>query len=80
MSLNDLLPSIHQKLIVEGKPFLMSGAQLRTDYFLQLDKKTLNAGTVFCNWTANIVTYLVIQVPVGWRDIEVQKDIYNTDW
>lgn len=22
---------------------------------------------------------LVIQVPVGWRDIEVQKDIYNTE-
>lgn len=72
-------PAVHpQKLIVEGKPFLMLGAQLRTDYFLQLDKKTLNELEPYFELAANM-NILVIQVPVGWRDIEVQKDIYNTE-
>ena len=56
----------------------MLGAQLRTDYFLQLDKKTLNELEPYFELAANM-NILVIQVPVGWRDIEVQKDIYNTE-
>lgn len=64
-------------LMVQGKPFLMLGAQLRTDYFLQLDKKTPDELDPYFK-LASDMNILVIQVPIAWRDIETQKEVYNT--
>lgn len=64
-------------LMVNGKPFLMLGAQLRTDFFLQLDKKTPDELAPYFELAANM-NVLVVQVPVAWRDIEPEKDAYTS--
>lgn len=64
-------------LMVNGKPFLMLGAQLRTDFFLQLDKKTPDELAPYFELAANM-NILVVQVPVAWRDIESEKDVYTS--
>ena len=47
-------------LMVNGKPFLMLGAQLRTDFFLQLDKKTPDELAPYFELAANM-NILVVQ-------------------
>ena len=69
---------ITKHLMVNGKPFLMLGAQLRTDFFLQLDKKTPEELAPYFELAANM-NILVVQVPVAWKDVEAEKDIYNTE-
>jgi hypothetical protein len=64
--------------MVNGKPFLMLGAQLRTDFFLQLDKKSPEELAPYFELAANM-NILVVQVPVAWKDVEAEKDIYNTE-
>lgn len=70
----NLEPSVH--LLVEGKPFLMIGAQLRTDYLLQLEKKTPEELEPYFQLTAN-TNILAVSVPIAWRDIEKEKDEYD---
>lgn len=66
-------------LTVNGKPFLMLGAQLRTDFFRQLDGKTAEELDPYFSLAAQM-NITVVQVPVGWRDIEPQKDQYSNEW
>lgn len=69
---------VTKHLMVNGKPFLMLGAQLRTDFFLQLDKKSPEELAPYFELAANM-NILVVQVPVAWKDVEAEKDIYNTE-
>lgn len=66
-------------LTVNGKPFLMLGAQLRTDFFRQLDGKTSEALDPYFALAAQM-NIMVVQVPVGWRDVEPLKDQYSSEW
>lgn len=63
-------------LMVEGKPFLMLGAQLRTDYFMALDGRSADDLHDYFKLAADM-NIMVIQVPVSWRDVEKTKDQYN---
>ncbi len=64
------------RLTVDGKPFLMLGAQLRTDYFIRLDGRTLdNLGDYFALAAGLNIT--CIQVPVAWSDVETSYDSYT---
>lgn len=63
-------------LYVQGEPFLMLGAQLRTDYFMQLDGKTYDELEPYFELAAN-TNILVVSVPVAWRDIEKVKGEYD---
>lgn len=63
-------------LEVDGKPFLYLGAQLRTDFFLQLDGYTLDdLGYLFK--LASRLNITCIQVPVCWSDIETAENVYS---
>lgn len=64
-------------LDVNGKPLLMLGAQLRTDYFLQLENKTLDQLAPYFE-LAKKLNITVIQVPISWRDVEPEKDKYTS--
>ena len=69
---------ILRHLMVDGKPFLMLGAQLRTDFFLQLDKKTPEELSEYFELAAKM-NILVVQVPISWKDVEPLKDQYAGD-
>lgn len=74
------VPAVEQggvrHLMVNGKPFLMLGGQLRTDFFLQLDKKTPDELDPYFELAANM-NVMVVQVPICWKDIEPKKDSYS---
>ena len=53
-------------LEVDGKPFLMLGAQLRTDFFIQLDNKQLDELDKYFEY-ARSLNVTVVQVPISWR-------------
>lgn len=63
-------------LEVDGKPFLMLGAQLRTDFFRQLEKKSLADLDSYFE-LASRLNITVLQVPLTWRDVEPDKDDYR---
>ena len=63
-------------LMVEGEPFLMLGAQLRTDYFIQLDGKSYDELDPYFELAAK-TNILVVSVPICWRDIEKTRDEYD---
>ncbi|MDR0542679.1 MAG: DUF4978 domain-containing protein [Dysgonamonadaceae bacterium] len=63
-------------LMVNGKPFLMLGGQLRTDFFLQLDKKTPDELNIYFDLAAKM-NVMAVQIPIGWKDIEPRKDSYT---
>lgn len=63
-------------LEVDGKPFLMLGAQLRTDFFIQLDNKQLDELDKYFEY-ARSLNVTVVQVPISWRDIEPKKNSYT---
>lgn len=65
-------------LMVQGEPFLMLGAQLRTDYFIQLDGKTYDELEPYFELAAN-TNILVVSVPIAWRDIEKKEGEYNME-
>ncbi len=65
-------------LDVNGIPLLMLGAQLRTDYFLQLDKKKLSELDTYFE-LAKKMNITVIQIPISWRDVEPEKDKYTSE-
>lgn len=64
------------RLTVDGKPFLMLGAQLRTDYFIQLDGRTLDQLDDYFALAAGL-NITCVQVPIAWRDIETAYDVYS---
>ncbi|MGV8096054.1 MAG: DUF4978 domain-containing protein [Mangrovibacterium sp.] len=74
------IPEVEQggvrHLEVNGKPFLMLGAQLRTDFFLQLDKRTPDELDPYFELAANM-NVMVVQMPICWKDIEPNKDSYS---
>ncbi|MEA4839991.1 MAG: DUF4978 domain-containing protein [Bacteroidales bacterium] len=61
---------------VDGKPFLMLGAQLRTDYFIQLEGKSLEELDEYFR-LARSLNITCVQVPISWKDIEPKKDQYS---
>ncbi|MCA5006274.1 DUF4978 domain-containing protein [Sphingobacterium bovistauri] len=65
-------------LTVDNKLFLMLGAQLRTDYFIQLDKRKLDQLDDYFA-LAKSMNITVLQVPIAWRDVEYEKDKYTRD-
>lgn len=60
----------------DGKPFTYVGIQLRTDAFMNCEFKKAEDLEPYFRATAalNINT---IQLPIDWRDIETDKDVYN---
>ena len=62
---------------VDGKPFLYLGAQLRTDFFLQLDNYSLD-DLDFLFRTAAKLNITCIQVPVCWSDVETSENVYSS--
>lgn len=66
------------RLEVEGKPFLMLGAQLRTDFFLKLDKRALNNLHDYFSLAAGL-NITCVQVPICWSDIETSYNVYSDE-
>lgn len=64
------------RLTVDGKPFLMLGAQLRTDYFMQLDGRSVDNLDDYFALAAGL-NITCVQVPVAWRDVETGFDEYS---
>ncbi len=64
------------KLMVQGEPFLMVGAQLRTDYLLQLDGLSYDDLERYFELAAK-TNILLVSVPIAWRDIEKQYGVYD---
>ncbi len=64
------------RLTVDGKPFLMLGAQLRTDYFMQLDGRSVDNLDDYFALAAGL-NITCVQVPVAWRDVETGYDEYS---
>ena len=62
---------------VDGKPFLYLGAQLRIDYFLQLDEFEL-ADLDLLFKLASTLNITCIQVPIAWSDVEIAYDQYSS--
>lgn len=67
------------RLTVNGKPFMMLGAQLRTDYFIQLDGRKLDELDDYFSLAAGM-NITCIQVPIAWGDIETAYDVYSDDY
>lgn len=66
----------NSRFVAHGKPFLMLGAQLRTDFFLQLENKTPEELEPYFE-LASQLNITVLQVPVSWRDVEPEKGAYS---
>lgn len=63
---------------VDGKPFLYLGAQLRIDFFLQLDGYTLD-DLEYLFRLASTLNITCIQVPIAWSDIETSYGVYSSE-
>jgi len=64
------------RLTVDGKPFLMLGAQLRTDFFRDLDKKSLDELDIYFSLAASL-NITVVQIAFSWRDVEPAYNEYT---
>jgi len=64
------------RLTVDGKPFLMLGAQLRTDFFRDLDHKTLDQLDKYFELAASL-NITVAQIAFSWSDVEKAYDVYS---
>lgn len=64
------------RLTVDGKPFLMLGAQLRTDFFQQLDHKKLNELDKYFELAASL-NITVVQISFCWSEVEKDYDVYS---
>lgn len=73
---DDGTPARQYRLTVDGKPFLMLGAQLRTDYFMQLDGRDVGSLDDYFALAAGL-NITCVQVPVAWRDVETGYDEYS---
>lgn len=65
-------------LEVDGRPFLYLGAQLRIDFFLQLDGYTLE-DLEYLFRLASTLNITCIQVPISWSDIETSYGVYSSE-
>jgi hypothetical protein len=63
-------------LEVDGQPFLYTGAQIRLDGFIDHDKLTIEECADFFEMAAELGVNSV-QIPLCWKDIEPQKDVYD---
>ena len=66
------------RLTVDGKPFLMLGAQLRTDFFRQLDGRGLDQLDDYFALAAGL-NITCVQAPISWRDIEPEYGVYSDE-
>lgn len=66
------------RLTVDGKPFLMLGAQLRTDFFRDLDHKKLDQLDKYFSLAASL-NITVVQIAFSWSDVEKDYDIYSDE-
>lgn len=64
---------------VDGKPFLMLGAQLRTDFFMQLEGKSLNELDEYFK-LASSLNITCLQAPICWSYVEPIKDHYSNKY
>lgn len=60
---------------VSGKPFLMLGAQIRTDFFANVDYISLEDMEAYFSAAAKL-GLTVVQVPIQWSDIEGDENDY----
>ncbi len=65
-------------LEVNGTPMLMLGGQLRTDFFLNLNKKKPTELDDYFK-LASQMNVTVVQVPIAWRDVEPRRGQYTTE-
>lgn len=65
-------------LTVDDKPFLMLGSQLRTDFFLQLDRLEIPELDRYFKLAATL-SLTCVQIPVCWADVEPTKDTYKKE-
>lgn len=66
------------RLTVDGKPFLMLGAQLRTDFFHDLDHKAFNDMDIYFSLAASL-NITVVQIALPWRYVETGYDVYSDE-
>ena len=64
------------RLTVDGKPFLMLGAQLRMDFFRDLDHKGLDELDKYFE-LAKSLNITVVQLSFCWSDVEKEYDVYS---
>ncbi len=66
-------------LVSGGVPMLMLGGQLRTDFFMHLEGRTIDElGDYFR--LARSLNITMVQVPICWADIEPAKDNYTAEY
>lgn len=88
LSCSDVKPSSHEiekkpesrpyRLTVDGKPFMMVGAQLRMDFFRDLDGKKLNELDKYFELAASL-NITVVQLAFSWSDVEKDYDVYSDE-
>lgn len=61
---------------VDGKPFTYVGIQLRTDAFMNCEFKKADDLDVYFK-AAALLNINTIQLPIDWRDLEIEKDVYD---
>lgn len=66
------------RLTVDGKPFMMVGAQLRMDFFRDLDKKKLDELDKYFELAASL-NITVVQLAFSWSDVEKDYDVYSDE-
>lgn len=66
------------RLTVDGKPFLMLGAQLRTDFFRDLDGKSLDELDTYFSLAASL-NITVVQIAFSWRAVEPDYNVYTDE-
>lgn len=70
-------PGGRKYLQVGNQPFLMVGAQLRTDYLMQLEHKSLSELREYFE-LANSLNITTLQVQIGWKDVETSSNVYDS--
>lgn len=68
-----------QYLVSNGRPVMMLGAQLRTDFFINLDGNTIDELDQYFQ-LAKTLNITMVQVPICWADIEPTKDSYTSEY
>lgn len=63
-------------IMVDGKPFLFLGAQIRTDALMNTDGLTVEELEPLFE-LASELGLTSVQVPIEWKDIELEKDVFD---
>ncbi|MBQ8885248.1 MAG: DUF4978 domain-containing protein [Clostridia bacterium] len=66
-------------LVSDGVPLLMLGGQLRTDFFMQLEGKTIDELDQYFK-LAREMNVTMVQIPICWSDIETAKGVYSVEY